>query len=129
MSSLQLVNDAVSAFNGDLAVVNNSLVLVDGADAIRQHLQVRFGLFLGEWFLDEELGVPWFRDVLVKNPSFIVVQETLKGVVLDTPGVLELEQFSFEYDNATRVATLDFRCLTTEGFIDFSQEVEVGGGA
>ena len=128
MSSIALVNDATDPFNGDLAVVNNSLVLVDGADAIRQHLQVRFGLFLGEWFLDEELGVPWFRDVLVKNPSFVVVQEVLKGVILDTPGVVELERFSFDYDPLTRVATLAFRCLSTDGFIDFSQEVEVGEG-
>lgn len=127
MSCLELVNDATDAFNGDLKVTDNSLSLVTAADAIRQHLQVRFGLFLGEWFLNEELGVPWFRDVLVKKPSFVVVQETLKGVILDTPGVLEIERFEFDYAAASRVATLSFTCLSTEGFIDFTQEVEIGG--
>lgn len=123
---LKLVNDATDPFDGDLDLENNEIVLIDGADAIRQHLQIRFQFFLGEWFLDIEIGVPWFRDILIKKPSFAVVQEVLKTVVLDTPGVLQLMQFSFDFDSPSREADLEFQCLSDDGVIDFSQIVEVG---
>lgn len=111
--------------DGDLLLTNNALTLTEGTEAIRQHLQTRFRLFLGEWFLDTDAGVPWFTDVLVKRPSFAVVSELLKSVILETPGVLELTEFSFDFDGPTREATLEFQCLSSEGIIDFSQIVEV----
>jgi len=120
MSSFQL-----DQATGDLLIVNNSLSLTTGLEAIRQHMQCRFRLFLGEWFLDESLGVPYYQDILVKKPSFNVVQEVLKNTALETVGVIELTQFNFEYDANAREANLDFRCLTEEGFIDFSQIVEI----
>lgn len=119
MSSFQLNDD------GDLVVTNNSLTLTTGIEAIRQHLQCRFRLFLGEWFLDTSVGVPWFRDVLVKKPSFVVVQEVLKDVILGTPGVLEIITFEFTFDSTDREANLEFKALTEEGIIDFSQIVVV----
>jgi len=122
------MSDIALDADGDVDVVNNSIYLNDGLEAIRQHMQIRFQLFLGEWFLDEEAGVPWFRDVLIKNPSFVVVQEILKTVVLDTPGVIELLAFDFSYDAKVREANLSFQALTTDGFIDFNQIVEVSNG-
>jgi len=81
---------------------------------------------LGEWFLDTDVGVPWFRDILIKKPSFVVVQEVLKDTILDTPGVLEITKFQFDFNSTTREAELEFSCQTDEGTIDFSQLVEVG---
>lgn len=119
MSSIKLDNA------GDIQVVDNSIILTEGLDAIRQHLFVKFRFFEGEWFLDTTLGVPYFREILIKNPSLAVVQEQLKAVILDTPGVLELIRFEFEFNNATRQANLDFEALTEEGPIDFSQIIQV----
>lgn len=107
----------------DIKLVDNAIVLVTGIDAIRQHLKCRFLLFLGEWFLDTTIGVPYFRDILIKNPSFVVVQEVLKSVILDTPGVILLLQFDFSFESVTRVARLEFQALTLEGTIDFSQAI------
>ena len=120
MSSFQLDNE------GELQITNNSLTLTEGVEAIRQHLKARFQLFLGEWFLDTDIGVPWFRDILIKKPSFVVVQEILKNTVLDTPGVLELTAFEFDFNSTIREANFEFSCLTDEGPIDFSQIIEIG---
>lgn len=122
---LKLVNDGSDPFDGDLDLTNNEVTTVDGADAIRQHLQIRFQFFLGEWFLDVTIGVPWFRDILIKQPSFPVVQDVLKNTALDTPGVIELTKFVFDFVSSDREASLEFDCLSDEGPIDFSQIVEV----
>ena len=113
--------------NFDLMITNNSLNLTRGSDAIRQHLRTKLSLFLGEWFLDTTIGVPWFRDVLVKNPNFVVIQDMIKDQILSTPGVLTLEKFNFDYISGTRNLSLDFTVSSTEGFIDYTQVVGVGG--
>ena len=129
MNSFKLETDTTSEFFGDFVIENNSLVEIDGMEAIRQHMTIRFQIFLGEWFLDTSIGVPWFRDVLVKNPSFNVVMQVLKDVILDTPGVLQIITFEFDYTEGTREVSLDFQALTTEGVLDFSQIVELGEAA
>jgi len=106
--------------NNDLLITNNKLTLTTGLEAIRQHMQVKFKIFLGEWFLDVTVGVPWFEDILKKQVSFVVVQEILKDVILSTEGVTELLTFDFDYDLPTRAATLEFKALTDLGIVDFT---------
>lgn len=113
----------------EIELVNNEIVLNDGSEAIRQHLQTTFGLFLGEWFLDETAGVPWFRDILIKKPSFVVIDAVLKDTILSVPGVISITKYEFNYDPAVRMATLNFTVLTSEGFIDFTTLVNTGGGS
>ena len=111
--------------DGDLELVDNSFRLNSGVEAIAQHLKVKFQLFLGEWFLDTTLGVPYYQDILIKKPSFVVVQEILKNVILETAGVLELESFDINFDSTIRTFSLEFKAQTDDGPIDFSQKVEV----
>ncbi len=118
------MSDLMLSTDGDLLVTNNALMLNSGREAIRQHLEIRLRTFLGEWFLDTDVGVPWYRDILGKNPQFVLISQILKGVVLDTPGVTELTAFSLEYKN-TRELSVSFKCETTEGEIVFSEPVEV----
>jgi len=119
MSSIQL------GLDDDILITNNSMTLTTGLEAIRQHLQTSLRLFLGEWFLDTTVGVPWFQQVFQKNTTFVVVQQVLKDKILSVPGVLQLLKFDFDYNGTTREATLSFQALTEEGVIDFSQIVDV----
>lgn len=117
MSSFALDTD------GDLLYENNRLSLTTGQEAIRQHLQVRFNFFLGEWVFDENLGVPYYQKILQKKPMYAVVAEVLKSVVLNTSGVIELITFKLDFDSDTRTTTLEFEAMTEEGILDFSQEI------
>ncbi|HCU24075.1 MAG TPA: hypothetical protein DF383_03580, partial [Deltaproteobacteria bacterium] len=84
MSSFQLDE------NGDLDISSNRLKLTTDIEAIRQHLLVKFRIFLGEWFLDTRVGLPYFEEIFVKNPNLAAVSELLKLEITDTPGVIEL---------------------------------------
>lgn len=119
------MSDIALDTDGDIKITNNQVLLNEGAEAIRQHLLTRFQLFFGEWFLDITEGVPWYQDILIKKPAFSVVQEILKDVILDTPGVLELRSFNLDFTAQTRQLSLTFQALTTSGFIDFSEVIGV----
>lgn len=117
MSDIGLTQD------GDLLFVNGSLVLVTGGDAIIQNLTIRLQFFLGEWFLDTRLGMPYFQDVLVKNPNLVLVRGIFRVAITSTPGVKSLEEFEFAFDSPTRKLRLDFIVRRTDNdqLLDYSK--------
>ncbi len=108
---------------GDLEIGSDGdLIIVDGIDAIAQHLRIRFQFFLGEWFLNRLLGVPYFEEILRKAPDLNVVQSIFRDVILTTPGVLEITKFLVDFDGVTRQLSLDFDANTTEGPLTFTED-------
>lgn len=116
MSDLSL--DTLTA---DLIIQNGDLVLNSGLEAIRQNLQSRLSFFLGEWFLDVDAGVPYYQDVLKKNPDPVILDGVFKDAILGTPGVIGLDEFDMQMDTALRQLKLTFRARTTDGPIDFDE--------
>lgn len=116
MSDIRLGSD------GDIFLNVNDLELTSGVDGIVQHLQQRLRMFLGEWFLDFRLGVPYFQQIMVKNPNPIVVDSVLKKEIVNTPGILQLVSFDLDFAN-NRSLALSFRALTREGEINFSEVI------
>jgi hypothetical protein len=96
---------------------------VDGVDYIAQKLKVRLWFFLGEWFLDTAEGTPFYQSILVKNPDVDLIGTLLKARILETPGVIELKSFEFDYDNGLRQASVSFECRTDAGELTFSETI------
>ena len=88
---------------------DTDLRLVTDADAIRQHLMQRLKTFMGEWFLDLRIGVPYLQHVMVKNPSPVVLDSVFKAEIINTPGVTELLAFDLRIDAAARQLQVDFK--------------------
>ena len=114
---------------GDLDFSTNDAVVIYGAEAIRQELQIRYRYFLGEWFLDPEEGTPYFEHVLKKNANDAQVRAVLLDVAKTTPGVEEVRSYAASLDGPTRVltVTLQFGVTTDEGLVyeDFIVQVEI----
>ena len=114
---------------GDLALENGDLVVL-GLTAttrvqyIRQKIAARFKFFLGEWFLDLRQGIPYFRDVLVKNPNLQVIRSLFLRVLRRTPGVLSVARFFLSYDPSTRQLRFDFQAVVTDGVVVVSPKDE-----
>lgn len=102
--------------NGDLFLDSSeSLVLVEGSDAIAQQLSIRFKFALGEWFLDTRIGVPYFQEILVKSPNLTRVRGIYRQLILTTPGIESIEEFSLTLDTPTRTLSLSFLARKTDG--------------
>lgn len=117
MSDLKLGAD------GDLEIKNGDLQLTKSDDAVRQHLQQRLRTFLGEWFLDLDVGVPYFQDILVKNPNINQIDGILKQKILTTPGVVELLSFTMDFDQTVRSLSIEFEYTSYSGEINFFTEI------
>lgn len=109
--------------SNDLVFENNALVLVTDQQEVKQRLEQRLQTFYGEWFLNTAEGVPYYEDILIKNPNSTLVEATLKSVITNTPGVDDLLEFELTYDKPAREATLSFRARGASG--DIGLEVTI----
>ena len=101
--------------------VDGSLAVVRDTEAVGQHVRQRLMTYLGEWFLDREVGVPWIRDIVGHGYDPVMAESVLKAEILDTDGVTEINSFSVRFDNSTRgLSAYDIDVLT-----DYDKEASV----
>jgi hypothetical protein len=87
-----------------------------------QRLSQNLRWFLGEWVLNRLKGVPFFRDVFVKDPNLTTVQGVFARVIQDDPGVGNLDQITVTLDAGTRQATVTFSATLVDGSVLNSAE-------
>jgi hypothetical protein len=102
---------------GDLALKNGSPYYVEGIEYIRQKLSIRFRFFLGEWFLNQLEGVPYYRDVFTHDPNLDVISSLFRRVILTCPGITGIKSYSMFYDPASRLLTFSFQAFVDGGVI------------
>lgn len=109
---------------GDLDLSSGDIEIVRGADAIAQHLKIRLRSVRGNWFLDQRVGLPYFKQILVKSPNLIAVRSIFRAAITSTPGVIELQRFDLSFDRSTRILLLNFSALLDgeDAARDFSLE-------
>lgn len=110
---------SLTADSKELLLKNGDLVLTQGAVAVEQHVLQRLKMFAGEWFLNLSEGVPYFQNILVKNPNPDIVDGLLKNTILETPGVDELLTFNIDYNASNRTLSVDFSIRVLDTIIDF----------
>ena len=118
---------ALSTIDDDILVENDQLDIVDGDDAIVQHLKIRLRFFLSEWFLDQRLGIPYLEQILVKNPNLVAVRNIFREAILETPGIATITRFDLQVDAAARKLTVEFTAEKEDGeVLDFTEEFIIG---
>lgn len=95
--------------------------ILKGAPAVVQKVRIRFKFFLGEWFLDTRLGVPYFQNILIKNPDPSVISAIFKKVLRTTPGVTAVRTFDATLDRVARRLTVDFLAVLDDGSVAIAQ--------
>ena len=93
---------------GDIDISTGDLVLLTGIEAIAQHLRIRFKFYLGEWFLDQRVGIPYYETILVKGTSLNIVRSIFRKVIVETPGVTKLISLTLDFTAASRSLSVAF---------------------
>jgi hypothetical protein len=102
--------------SGDLQISDEGdLVLVGGVDYVRQKMLARFKFFLGEWFLDQREGIPYFKHVFTKNPDLRVIRSVFRQVALSVHGVSSLLKFDVVYTPSTRSLAINLQAVLDTG--------------
>lgn len=107
-----------SAPGNDLDLSSGNLVVISRlADVTAQKLTNKFQLFLGEWFIDLRIGVPYYQSIFVKNPNLSNIAQIFRRVILNTPGVNAITSASLDFISNQRKLNASFTVSTIDGFI------------
>lgn len=100
-----MVDWATDSTTGDLDISGKDfrLTVEETGEALAQRLSIRLDFARGEWALDLRQGVPYFEEILVKNPDLIGVRAIFREVILETPGVESIDQLDLDLDTAQRI--------------------------
>lgn len=88
-----------------------------GAPAVVQRIRTRFQFWRREWFLDQRIGVPYRERILVKGVANSTVVAIFREVLLRTPGVATVQDFTAVLDRQMRHLDTSFRATLRDGAI------------
>src|SRR5690606_14956974 len=109
--------------NGDLALSSCDLVRISGAEEVARRLRIRRRLFLGEWFLAPDEGMPYWQRILGHRITRPVLLSIFRQAIQDTEGVASIESLSADVDGARRSVKIHFRVTTDTGEVVEAEEV------
>lgn len=113
------VRDVLLNDNGDRVLVAGDYGLASGSQAVKQGITGNVLLYLAEYWLDMSLGVDYFGQVLIRNPSAIVVKSVIGRAIASTPDVTQVVAAALvEVDSSTRGWAITYSAVTNAGNID-----------
>lgn len=109
---------------GDLLLVSGTTSVIDAGEFAAQRIRTTLNVFLGEWFLDLKIGIPYFRDLLIHSPNSDTVITTFRTAIMNTPGIVSVPELTVDLDTTARIATVNFTAIYESGAA-ISQAVEL----
>ena len=80
-------------------------VAVDDA-AVRQRLAERLRLWLGDWYLDTALGLPYLDDILQGDEYVSVARNIIRSAAGEVQGVAQVDNVTVSLDREKRRASI-----------------------
>jgi len=105
--------------DGDLFISETGDIKL--TDSIPQAVRIRLKWFFGEWRFAPLFGVPYFEEILIKNPNKVRVRSIMRDEVLSVDEVIDAQNIVVAVDNPVRSAVTTIDIVTTEE--NFRQEV------
>lgn len=112
-----MANDLLLDSSYDLKITNSDLVIVQGAERVRQNIEIKLKLWRGEWFLDTEFGTPYLQSILGKQITLNGAVSAIKQSILEVADVNSITDFSYNFIRAERRLAVTFTADTRFGLI------------
>lgn len=98
--------------DGDLYISNQGDLLLE--NSISQKIKIKLKWFEGEWRWKKEEGLPYFENLLVKNPDIDALEAWIREKIFEVEEVVDVKQVAVIFDNRTRQARIQFTALTDQ---------------
>lgn len=98
-------------------VVTSDLQFSRGIDAVAQSCRIALQLVRGEWFLDLDVGIPYWEEILAQKPAIALEasRAAFRRELLSVEGVIDITRLEITYDRTTRIMNIVWQVLTGFG--------------
>ena len=124
----------VDPSTGDL-LVGDDLVFVVGKAAVAQLIAEAVGTFAadpsnpeeypGEWFLDEDEGIPYHGEIIGQKFDKNRIRSTFRDAILAIDEVNSIHELEITFDGPTRAVTARWRVDSIFGDVDGTTGVTI----
>lgn len=120
------VRDFRATEDGEWYTDNGDFDSVADAAAVPQGIRIGVGMFLGEAYLDETIGVDYIDSILIKNPDPLVVRALIGEAIARVPDVTNVVGAQLvDAEDGTRSASIAYRVDTIYSEEPLSGQIEV----
>lgn len=109
--------------NGDLFLGKDGDIVL--SNSVRQKIRIKLLWFLGEWRWNKDYGLPYFDELLIKNPDTDLFERDIHDALVDIEEVTEISKVEISIDPVTRVGTI--AVTVKSGAETIREEVRVDG--
>jgi len=113
------MNIGVNSTN-DIYIDSGDLPMVTGIEETRQLVGQVLRSSLGDWFLDLEIGLPYYQTIFQKATSIADIEGIFIDRIAGVPGILNISKFDIDYEPSTRLLNIVFTAKTTDGILNFN---------
>lgn len=106
----------------DLAIIDFDLKLTDETSVVAQRVKRALLLFKGEYFLDSDIGIPYYNDILGTKNSVDTIQAIFINAIREVSGVADVKEFNIAFDNKERTLTIN---MTVKDTLDNEIDITV----
>lgn len=112
---------------GDMVYVNGgSPVTQLTADVVSQRLKITLYTFLGEWFLDLTVGVPYFQQIFGKLRTKESIDLIFQQIITNDPDVIEILTFESELSRGDRGYSMTFQVRVSDNTASLPITIDLG---
>lgn len=112
----------------------NDLVFVNGQAPVTQlltvivaqRLKITLYTFLGEWFLDTTVGVPYFQQIFGKVRTKATIDLIFQRIISGDPDVIEILSFESSLTSGTRGYSMTFQVRVADNTESLPITINVG---
>lgn len=102
--------------NGDLKLSASGDIQF--TDSVKQAIAIRLRWFQNEWKLGPELGIPYYEEAFVKNPSLVLLEDLMRDAILDVDEVTDVENLVLSLDRYLRKLSVSYRIYAGQSSIE-----------
>lgn len=95
-------------------------------DVVTQRLKITLYTFLGEWFLDTTIGVPYFQQIFGKIRTKATVDLIFQRIISDDPDVIEILSFESSLSSGDRGYSMTFQVRVIDNTASLPITIDVG---
>lgn len=111
----------------------NDMVFINGkapvtqllVDIVAQRLKIKLYTFLGEWFLDRTIGVPYMQQIFGKVRRKETVDIIFQQIISEDPDVIEILTFTSDISQGQRGYSMTFSVRTSDNTESLPITIEI----
>lgn len=91
-----------------LKIIDYDFAFTTPEEYIRQKLKIVLSTFKGEWFLNTDVGMPFYQDMLGKNNDLSKIESIFIRAIKSVPEVIKILYIDIDEDKQTRTISVKF---------------------